>query len=59
MYITVEEMYAMKEKYEKEMLELEMKKSVVEDFIRFAEAKKPVEEATEEVETENEEYNLD
>ena len=42
MFMTIEEMYAMKEQYSKEILELEMKKAVVDDFIRFVEAKKPV-----------------
>ena len=57
MYITIEEMYAMKDKYSKEILELEMKKAVVDEFIEFAEAKTPVvceeevAEETEEVET--------
>lgn len=39
MFITVEEMYALKASYEKAIIELEMKKSVVDEFIAIAEAK--------------------
>ncbi len=62
MFLTIEEMYAFKEKYESEIAELERKKSVVDEFIAFAEAKEVVksegEIATEEVESdgETEEY---
>jgi hypothetical protein len=54
MFMTIEEMYAMKEQYSKEILELEMKKAVVDDFIRFVEAKQPVavEDVCDEEETE-------
>lgn len=48
MFITVEEMYALKEQYSKEILELEMKKSVIDDFIRIAEAKEPCESESDE-----------
>lgn len=51
MYITVEEMYALKAEYDKQILELEMKKAVVGDLIAIAEAKAPVE-SEEVVETE-------
>lgn len=44
MFITVEEMYALRAEYDKQILELEMKKAVVGDFIAIAEAKAPVEE---------------
>jgi hypothetical protein len=54
MFITVEEMYELKEQYSKQILELEMKKAVVDEFIAFAEAKSPIEEvAVEETETED------
>lgn len=39
MYMTIEEMYAFKNKYEQEILELQRKKAVVDEFIAFAEAK--------------------
>ena len=51
MYITVEEMYALKAEYDKQILELEMKKEVVGDLIAIAEAKATVE-SEEVVETE-------
>lgn len=50
MYITIEEMYELKNKYSKEILELEMKKAVVDDLIAFAEAKEPCKSDEEEVE---------
>ena len=53
MFITVEEMYAMREEYDKQIVELEMKKSVVNDFIALAEAKEQAKRATE-IETETE-----
>ena len=55
MYITLEELYDMKNRYSKEILELEMKKAVVDDLIVFAEAKAPVQEEVEEEETVEEE----
>jgi hypothetical protein len=42
MFLTIEELYAFKEKYESEIKELERKKSVVDEFIAFAEAKEVV-----------------
>lgn len=58
MFITVEEMYALRAEYDKQILELEMKKSVVGDLIAIAEAKAPVETETEnEAETEEVEPN--
>lgn len=42
MFLTIEEMYAFKEKYEAEITELERKKAVVDEFIAFAEAKELV-----------------
>lgn len=39
MFLTIEELYAFKEKYESEIKELERKKAVVDEFIAFAEAK--------------------
>ena len=39
MGLTIEELYSFKEKYENEIKELERKKSVVDEFILFAEAK--------------------
>ena len=56
MFITVEEMYALKAEYDKKILELETKKSVINDFIAIAEAKAPVE-SEEVVETEATEEN--
>jgi hypothetical protein len=53
MFITVEEMYAMREEYDKQIVELEMKKSVVNDFIALAEAKEQAKRAIE-IETETE-----
>lgn len=59
MFITVEEMYELKEQYSKQILELEMKKSVVDEFIAIAEAKAPSDECeVEEVETETEDSEL-
>jgi hypothetical protein len=55
MYITVEELYDLKNKYIKEIIELEMKKAVVDDLISIAEAKKPVVEGVCEDEEETEE----
>lgn len=58
MFLTIEEMYAFKAKYEVEIAELERKKAVVDEFIAFAEAKEVDKsedcETTEEVETESE-----
>ena len=59
MFLTIEELYAFKEKYEAEIAELNRKKAVVDEFIAFAEAKgvsKSEEEETaiEEVETDGE-----
>lgn len=42
MFLTIEEMYAFKEKYENEISELIRKKAVVDEFIAFAEAKETV-----------------
>lgn len=57
MFLTIEEMYEFKAKYEQEISELERKKAVVDEFIAFAEAKEVVKskdcETDEEVETEN------
>lgn len=53
MFLTIEELYAFKEKYESEIKELERKKAVVDEFILFAEAKETVK-SEEEVETETE-----
>ena len=56
MFLTIEEMYAFKANYEKEIAELERKKAVVDEFIAFAEAKEVVKseevDETEQVETE-------
>lgn len=59
MFLTIEELYAFKEKYEAEIAELNRKKAVVDEFIAFAEAKEVVkseeeETAIEEVETDGE-----
>ena len=60
MFLTIEELYAFKEKYEAEIAELNRKKAVVDELIAFAEAKELVksdEEETaieEEVETDGE-----
>jgi hypothetical protein len=59
MYITIDELYEMKNKYSKEILELEMKKAVIDDLIAFAEAKEVAteedkEESVEDVEPEAE-----
>lgn len=54
MFLTIEELYAFKEKYESEIKELERKKAVVDEFIIFAEAKETVKSEEEEVETETE-----
>ena len=59
MFLTIEELYAFKEKYEAEIAELNRKKAVVDEFIDFAEAKEVVkseeeETAIEEVETDGE-----
>lgn len=54
MFITIDELYEMKDKYSREILELEMKKDVVDDLIKYAEAKQVSHEEVEleEVETE-------
>lgn len=49
MFLTIEELYAFKEKYESEIKELERKKSVVDEFIAFAEAKEVVKSDEEEL----------
>ena len=59
MFLTIEELYAFKEKYEEQIAELNRKKAVVDEFIAFAEAKEVVkseeeETAIEEVETDGE-----
>lgn len=60
MFLTIEEMYAFKAKYEEQIAELNRKKAVVDEFIAFAEAKEVVksdeeeETAIEEVETDGE-----
>lgn len=60
MFLTIDELYAFKEKYEAEIAELNRKKAVVDELIAFAEAKELVksdEEETaieEEVETDGE-----
>ena len=59
MFLTIDELYAFKEKYEAEIAELNRKKAVVDEFIAFAEAKEVVkseeeETAIEEVETDGE-----
>ena len=42
MFLTIEELYAFKEKYESEIKELERKKAVVDEFIAYAETKEVV-----------------
>lgn len=61
MFLTIEEMYAFKEKYENEISELIRKKAVVDEFIAFAEAKETVksEEENEIEETEAETDTVD
>lgn len=59
MYITIDELYEMKNKYSKEIIELEMKKAVIDDLIAFTEAKEVAteedkEETVEDVESESE-----
>jgi hypothetical protein len=49
MFLTIEELYAFKEKYESEIKELERKKAVVDEFIAFAEAKEVVKSDEEEL----------
>lgn len=49
MFLTIEELYAFKEKYESEIKELERKKSVVDEFIAFAETKEVVKSDEEEL----------
>lgn len=60
MFLTIEELYAFKNKYEEEIAELQRKKSVVDEFIAFAESKENVksDEETEEVEETAEETVL-
>lgn len=55
MFMTVEEMYAFKSKYEAVIEEAQRKLSVIDEFIAFAEAKGTVKS---EPETENEEENV-
>ena len=50
MFLTIEELYSFKEKYEAEISELQRKKLVVDELIAYAEAKEEV--TTEEVEPE-------
>lgn len=62
MVLTIEELYAFKEKYATEIEELNRKMAVVDEFIAFAEAKAPVEEVVEvqeETETANEDVELE
>ena len=59
MFLTIEELYAFKEKYEAEISELNRKKAVVDELIVFASSKEVVksdeeETAIEEVETDGE-----
>lgn len=58
MFLTIEELYAFKEKYEEEIAELQRKKSVVDEFIAFAEAKE-VDKSEEVDETVEEEVETD
>jgi hypothetical protein len=60
MFLTIEELCAFKSKYEEEIAELQRKKSVVDEFIAFAESKENVksDEETEEVEETAEETVL-
>lgn len=53
MGLTIEELYAFKEKYEEQIEELQRKKAVVDEFISFAASKEVVK--SEEVETFQEE----
>ena len=60
MFLTIEELYAFKAKYEEQIAELNRKKAVVDEFIAFAEAKAPVEEVVEvQEETETEDVKLE
>lgn len=54
MFLTIEELYTFKTKYEIEIEELQRKKAVVDEFIAFAEAKEVAksEEVESDVETE-------
>lgn len=58
MFLTIEEMYAFKAKYEEQIAELNRKKAVVDEFIAFAEAKEVAKseevDETEEVENDGE-----
>ena len=54
MFLTIEELYAFKEKYESEIKELERKKAVVDEFIAYAETKEVVKSDEEETATEEE-----
>lgn len=54
MFLTIEEMYAFKAKYEEQIAELNRKKAVVDEFIAFAEAKEVVKSDEEETATEEE-----
>ena len=51
MCITVTEMYEIRDGYDKQIAELEMKKAVVNDFIAFAESKEACNCEVEETET--------
>ena len=53
MFLTIEELYAFKARYEEEISEINRKKAVVDELIAFAEAKK-LDKSEEEVETETE-----
>ena len=53
MFLTIEELYAFKARYEEEISEINRKKAVVDEFIAFAEAKQ-LDKSEEEVETETE-----
>ena len=57
MFLTIEELYAFKEKYEAEIAELNRKKAVVDEFIAFAETKEVAK--SEEVDETNEEVESD
>lgn len=58
MFLTIEELYAFKNKYEEEIAELQRKKSVVDEFIAFAESKENVksDEETEETQVSEETF---
>ena len=54
MFLTIEEMYAFKAKYEEQIAELNRKKAVVDEFISSAEAKEVFKSDEEETATEEE-----